>query len=952
MAIDQNNFCWLSYPNGIQKFDGKNFVRISVQPGLPDDKLVRFLQCSNGDLFFSHSLGISKYQINSNSFLSVYNNKLSGKGPDLFIGEDEGIIYFLSDGNITGISHNDNKIVSCTRADIFDSSNAASRVVTFADNIIDHEVAFILNSLIGIWDLKQGKLVYSAARLPDMSPVNLKLKSSTEIWWTSFTNHKALQLYNFATNTNKIISFGGKKDVAISRCIIYPWRDITLLSFNSELFETDPGIQKLRSQIVNFQNEPIAFGSSITRIKEDNFGNLYLQTVTNGIKKIIRNNYPIRYYGSTVSLNNNVLSVLPDKENNRILVGSTNGLMVFDTMQHLIKRIADPVKENIPFAVNTIVKKNNGSYLLFVVSMDRVFLLSHDLTTITSYPIMPDKGGNKPNIDYFGNCLFQDEKRSLTQSQRNIYKTNLLNNSVVEHKVNSAYIMSGIIYKGVVITHANDELIFVDTASFQIIKKIPFKNTGMVRCFAIDQGNNIYIGSNKGIFKIDERGKILMQLSKDNGLPDECIYAMVFDKEGFLWCSTNKGVIKINKSNIILQLKKEDGLQENEFNTSVVATATDGEVFFGGINGVSSFFPASINLFEEKTNILFTKIKINNEELGNDSAIWNIDKLDLPYQKNSLSFDFIAMSNNNPDQYIYQYKMEGVDDQWIQNDGLQTVRYFLSPGNYIFKVYASRFFDKGARPMKEIRITIHPPFWKTWWFFVLIAIILVTVTSYAINRFNNIKYRKKMVELQGEHRVQLERERISRDLHDNIGAYANAVLFNTEQLQKEMGADEKKLLMNDLKFASKDIIASLRETIWALKKNNYSAEDCLLRIKNFIQPLARYYPHIHFKTEGIAPADQQLHYTKALNIVRIVQEAVTNSIKHAGPKTILLQSSAENGKWKLIISDDGKGFDYKTEKDLEAGDGLINMQHRAADSGLYFNIESEAGKHTTVTIIA
>ena len=76
--------------------------------------------------------------------------------------------------------------------------------------------------------------------------------------------------------------------------------------------------------------------------------------------------------------------------------------------------------------------------------------------------------------------------------------------------------------------------------------------------------NNIYVGSNKGIFKIDSSGKILQQLNKETGLPDECIYAMAFDEEGFLWCSTNKGILKVNKDNkVILQLKKEDGLQEN-----------------------------------------------------------------------------------------------------------------------------------------------------------------------------------------------------------------------------------------------------------------------------------------------------------------------------------------------------------------------------------------------------
>ena len=63
IAIDKNNYCWISFPNGIQKFDGKHFIRIPVQPGLPDDTKTGLIQCANGDLLISHSFGISKYEV-------------------------------------------------------------------------------------------------------------------------------------------------------------------------------------------------------------------------------------------------------------------------------------------------------------------------------------------------------------------------------------------------------------------------------------------------------------------------------------------------------------------------------------------------------------------------------------------------------------------------------------------------------------------------------------------------------------------------------------------------------------------------------------------------------------------------------------------------------------------------------------------------------------------------
>jgi len=223
--------------------------------------------------------------------------------------------------------------------------------------------------------------------------------------------------------------------------------------------------------------------------------------------------------------------------------------------------------------------------------------------------------------------------------------------------------------------------------------------------------------------------------------------------------------------------------------------------------------------------------------------------------------------------------------------------------------------------------------------------------AYALNRYNKNKYQEKLAVLENEHRIQLERERISRDLHDSIGAYANAVLYNTELLQKENGINEKNALMKDLKFASKDIITSLRETVWALKKDNYTAEDCWLRIKNFMQALARYYPDIHFKVEGEAAVDKHLHHTKALHVVRIIQEAVTNAIKHAASGSITLSSNQQAGKWILTVTDAGKGFDYETMKHTEQGNGLINMQQRAKDAGFEFTVTSHTGSGTSVSIL-
>ena len=941
MAFDKNNFCWISFPNGIQKFDGNNFTNIPVQPGLPDDKAVLFFRCRNGDLLISHSEGISKYDITNNKFLYIYKQSASLQKPVIFIGQDGDTIYFYDENStITGISSINFKSVTTVKTGFpgyaFNSNNRPR----FSDNIINHKVALNFNFTLYLWDLQKGKSAGQSPPLPVFSYYLLRLKNEKEVLYNDYKTNNALQCWNFLTNSDTTLTIKGKNNRSISRCIIYPWRDKQLISLANQLFETDTTLQELKSELVNFKNEPVAGNLVIAAIKEDNFGNLYLQTVLGGIKKIIRNNYPVKYYGTGLPKENNILCILPDKENNRVLTGGTGGLFVFDTLQRLIKHIKTLPGMTIPFITNGIIKTNKNDYLLFVNSEKKGWLLSYDLSRLKPIPFSSRLSAEKSGVQYFGNILSRNEDGAIMQSQQNIYAVTFSNNGVSEHRFSGEYIMGGLWYDNMIISHGNNELIFLNGQTFKELRKIPFKNTGGVRCFTKDKAGYIFIGSNKGIFKTDTGGKIIQQWNKETGLPDECIYAMVFDNNGYLWCSSNKGIFRLKGTNEVLQLTKEDGLQENEFNTNTVAKADDGEIFFGGVNGVSSFYPKDIRRYDEKINLLFTQIKVNNEPVVKDTAMWAIDKIVLPYQKGSLSFDFIAMASGNPDQYIYQYKMKGLDKDWIQNSGTQTVRYFLQPGTYTFQIYASRQFDANATPLKEITIIIKSPFWKTWWFITIAALAFITLLVYFINENNKKKYAKKLQVLENERQLKTERERISKDLHDNLGAYANAVLYNIELLEKEKTEAKRNDLIDDLKFASKDIITSLRETVWALKKEKYTAEECFVRIRNFIQPLTRYYSHIHFKTEGEPSPTMELPYTKALNLVRIVQEAVSNSIKHADPGNIIITSFFTDNRWGIKVVDDGKGFDYLKAKQMEQGNGLNNMQQRAPESGFEFKTES------------
>lgn len=617
MAFDKNNFCWISFPNGIQKFDGRNFTGLHVQPGLPDDKHCRFFTTGSGNLLISHVQGISLYDITVNKLRQVYTHKQPFKTPALFLGEYGGVIYFYSaNAVITGIQNSNFKIISNNTTGINGYENDLTFCPKISDNTIDGKVAFIADKTIYTWDLQTGRMLFRSDRLPGISSYFMHMISPTELLYYNYEPKGTLQYFQTNTRSSKALPIKGFETTTINRCSMYRWKDKWLFHINDRIFETDSSFLFFKNELVNFQNQPPSAGSSIANIIEDNFGNLMLQTIMGGIKKIIRTNYPVKYFSTGETGKNFILSVYPDKQNNRVLAGaSQNGLLVFDTLQRLIKHVKITGDNGRLISPNIILKKQNGHYLLFAASERKIWELNRALQVTKTAPVYFAAAEDKTAVSYFGNFLWQSPKEALVQTANILYRVNLTSNRVQASIFSSAYIMSGIYYKGNIITHGNDEMLMTDTASFAVVRKTPFPNTGNVRCFALNGMGTVYTGTNKGIFVTDNFGKVKEHFSKETGLPDECIYAMSFDRQNNLWCSTNKGILKVKDGKLTAHLKKEDGLQENEFNTNVVTQATDGELFFGGVNGVSSFYPTDIAEPEEKTNLFFTRFWLTTSPL-------------------------------------------------------------------------------------------------------------------------------------------------------------------------------------------------------------------------------------------------------------------------------------------------------------------------------------------------
>jgi signal transduction histidine kinase len=222
------------------------------------------------------------------------------------------------------------------------------------------------------------------------------------------------------------------------------------------------------------------------------------------------------------------------------------------------------------------------------------------------------------------------------------------------------------------------------------------------------------------------------------------------------------------------------------------------------------------------------------------------------------------------------------------------------------------------------------------------------------------KYQQKQKEVAEQKRIQSalavkdaeekERKRISAELHDNLGVQANAILHNSTLLT-EVNTNQKNIV-TDLQDTAKEMLFNLRETLWAMKTSDVTANDLWMRIINFIKQMGRHYTTIGFKIEGEVSGNFIIPSNKALNIVLILQEAVNNAVKHALPTEITATSITNENGWSISITDDGKGFDLDSAKNEQSDSyGLGNMQERATASAIILSISSEIGKGTTITLI-
>lgn len=298
---------------------------------------------------------------------------------------------------------------------------------------------------------------------------------------------------------------------------------------------------------------------------------------------------------------------------------------------------------------------------------------------------------------------------------------------------------------------------------FQNINEDQGLSNTEVYSIAADSKGVVWVGTSGGLFEISEDGEVRNTYTTQDGLGSNFIYGVLIDNNDGLWLSTNNGLtlfkpyVKIESDGafFVRHYNEVDGLQADEFNQGAYFMSTEGELFFGGVNGFNHFYSKNIVDNNHAPKLVLKSFKLFDKVVDMSSFKNEDGVLEFTYKENYLEFEFAALDYVLPDKNTYQFMLEGVDDSWSDAGAYNKVSYKdLKPGDYTLKVRAYNNDGIPSERIYEIRFTIIPPFWQTTWFYVVCGVALVLgIFIFVRLRMRKIKIEKKILEEKVEERT-------------------------------------------------------------------------------------------------------------------------------------------------------------------------------------------------------
>lgn len=454
-----------------------------------------------------------------------------------------------------------------------------------------------------------------------------------------------------------------------------------------------------------------------------------------------------------------------------------------------------------------------------------------------------------------------------------------------------------------------------------------------------DAKGNLWVSTyGGGLHYFNTQTKTFTHITSSHNLGE----GMQLDGHGNVWMIANGNLHKYDVEKRAYSTFQLPDVEKTGGVKGYIYKSSDGRMFVAGSNYFIIFHPDSIHEIKAQPSVYLTDFRIFNTSFNHLLAS---KKIELRHNQNFFTFEFAAPSFQGPVQYSWM--LQGVDPDWVDAGTQNTANYTnLSGGNYVFKVRATAKPGVWSNDIASVYVHIIPPFWKRPWFFAACALLLMAA-AYAVYRYRINELLKR----------QAIRNKIAQDLHDNVGSTLSSISVYSQvaKIHNSQGnTNDLQDVLGRIAATSSEMISEMNDIVWTINPRNDSMQKILQRMESFAKPLL-HTQHIRFSFEyDPAVMNVNLEMEKRKNFYLIFKEAVNNALKYSGCKQMEVRVRYHHQHIELQVKDDGKGFDPRQADSRSAlslsGNGLHNMQRRAAEMGGSCTIQSEPGKGTLVQL--
>lgn len=929
---DRQGYIWIGTINGLQRFDGHRFLTFRRNPdiraSLTDNYIDHLLYDSRGNLWV----------VLGNGQLGIFDTRRFTFTPATLRVKDERTVKLPrmlmedSDGNLLYVIYGQELTTYDPVKNEFSSANNFIDVprkwkiksLTQARNSQNFWLA--TDSGMVVYDKTKNQMSYSAHNAEQIGFINkfpgplnffnLGIDRQLRLWFTT-TNAAGVPLVScYDLKSNQLIL--DKQDL-FPKWVMKNYTVERMLERDSlvwiaglnVLFRFDEKKKKFEAVYEEYSKEGISF-QEVNCLFEDREKNIWVSTDNNGLYILKPTTHLFR---SVKQVNRtsgreddgNVVTIGTSNDNKLLIAVAKDGIHKYDSNLNYLPSTADERRLNTIWCMSALADKrhiwmglqegvmiydaltgsgeihNTGvlkNKQVRTVAEDRSGNIWLGLPNGGVYKWVPDHAAYDFNlgfekVDQLPGVQIEKIRADshgfiwVCTLMNGVYRVDPSNNAVLEHLTSKG--PEGRRLLADAVTDAfefNDSLIIFPTGNLNVYNT----NTGEVTA-----------------------------ITSSDGLPSDIVRSIQKDNQGNLWFGLFNGLCRMNFfKKTFTYYDRNDGISNDEFNYSSSARMADGKLLFGTTSNAIVFDPIELNTRNSPPDVAITEFRLMNNALSVDS-LQKLKRLELPHNQTFLSIAFSGLHYFNK-KWSYYYMLEGLDKDWKRANDLNQVDYnYLAPGNYLFLLKAENADGISSENITQLQIKVNSPFYKTWWFYSILALAL----AFLLFLVDKERMRRKAA-------MQKIRADIADNLHEDVNTALNKINILSEMARLKSVKDPERSFeyFEQIHTKSHDMIIAMDDMLWSIDPVNDSMGKTIDRLREFIDSMrTRHAANIDFLV------DKRIE-TLALNMrfrhdVFILMKEGVRTVIHAGTKNCRIHVGLEKEGLLYTIDIDNEGCDLQ-----------------------------------------